>query len=154
MQQQSFAHLDLIINGFRFVGWSDDDPPIDWAFEDMNEITHGGDGGVYLMSKPMFGGTMTVKLFAGSPATQWCIQQRAMRDNALIDKGGLTIYEGSFGDPVQGSSYELSGGWLDNVPLVAMPGVTYEARFGFERIVPNVDGGTYSPPLSSETSGL
>ena len=149
MQIQSFAHLDLIINGHRFVGWADEDPPIDWEFEDMNEVAHGADGGAYILSKPDLGGMMTVKLFATSPSTQWLIQQRAMRDNALVDKSAITIYSGSFGDAVQGATWELSGGWLDNVPLVAMPNVTFEARLGFERIVPNVDGATYQPPLSS-----
>ena len=150
MQIQSFAHLDLILNGHRFEGWANEDPPIDWEFDDLNEVSWGQDGGVYLLSKPMFGGYMTVKVFDTSPTAQWLMQQRLQRDNALIDKAEVTVFSGSFGDAVQGSSWELSGGWLENVPLVAMPHVTFAAKIGFERITPNVDGGTYRPPLATD----
>ena len=62
-QSESFAHIELILNGHRFTGWADEDPPFEFDFEESSDRTRGADGGMYALGMPTYGGTFTFKMF-------------------------------------------------------------------------------------------
>ena len=83
-QLESFAHLELILNGFRFSGWADEDPPFEFDFEESSERTRGADGGLYALApadqagvpgQPRGGGQEEVAIEAG--------EARDLRDHRL-----------------------------------------------------------------------
>ena len=148
-QLESFAHLECIINGFRFVGWADEDPPFEFGNEESSERTRGPDGGLYAVGIPKFGDTFTFKMFPTSPTTQWAIQQEQMRKDAHKMGGQERIYSGTLSNPGTGVSYRFDGGIIASFPSVAIPGQTYEGMIDFEEITSLVDGGTFHPPLTS-----
>ena len=148
----SHAHVELIINGHRFVGWAEDDPPYEWEFEDAAEFKEGQDGGLYGIGNPRLGGVLTFKLQPASPSTQWSMQQEQLRKNAHIEKSALRVYAGSFSDPVQSVSWQLEGGVIQMLPATRVPNQTYEGKIRFEKITANVDGGTFHPPLTSDAA--
>ena len=61
-------------------------------------------------------------------------------------------YNGTFADEVQGVSWALDGGAIVMLPSLRIPNMSYEAKFRFERITADVDGGTFNPPLTSDGS--
>ena len=84
-QLESYAHLECIINGFRFSGWADEDPPFEFDFEESSERTRGADGGLYALGMPTYGGTWTFKVFPTAPPAQWAMQNEQMRKDAHKD---------------------------------------------------------------------
>ena len=138
-----------MLNGHRFVGWAEDDPPYEFEYEDASELKRGQDGGLYGMSMPSFGGILTIKLQPSSPTTQWCIQQEQIRKNLMKSKAQDRIYRGTISDPAVGITAELSGGIIVQLPAWPIGNQTYEGRFDFEEITSQVDGGTFHPPLMS-----
>ena len=153
MQHGSHAHIEAILNGHRFSGWSGDDPPYDFEYESATEVQQGHDGGVFVLGKAMFGLVVTFKFLASAPTVQWCILQEQMRKNAHRMKNPLRTYQGSFGDPVRNVSLTLRGGFLpDQLPAFPTAGESYEAKFQFELAESLVDGGVFHPPLTSDAA--
>ena len=153
MQHGSHSHIDFILNGHRFGGWAEDNPPYDFEYESATETQHGQDGGVFVLGIPMFGLIATFKFLASSPSTQWCIQQEQIRKNSHREKTAQRVYAGSFGDPVRNVSLTLSGGFLpDQLPAFPVAGAVYEAKFQFELAESLVDGGVFHPPLTSDAT--
>ena len=148
-QLESFAHLELILNGFRFSGWADEDPPFEFDFEESSERTRGADGGLYALGMPTYGGTFTFKVFPSAPPAQWAMQQEQMRKDAHKMGNPERIYAGTLVNPGTGVSYRVDGGIIATFPAVAVPGQTYEGMIDFEEITSLVDGGTFNPPLTS-----
>ena len=144
---ESFAHIECIINGFRFTGWADEDPPYEFEYESSSTRTRGPDGGLYALGLTMYGGMWTFKMMPNSPTTQWAIQQEQMRKDAHVNGSPFRYYEGTIIDSVQGVSFRLEGGIIDIFPATKIPGVTYEGTIDFEKITSLVDGGMFSPPL-------
>ena len=72
----SFANMECIINGHRFVGWAAEDPPFEFDYEDAVDTEFGPDGALYAMGMPSLGGTWTFKMFPTSPTSQWAMQTR------------------------------------------------------------------------------
>ena len=145
-QLESNAHIECILNGHRFTGLADEDPPIEFEFEESSERTIGADGGLYAMGMPNYGGSMTFKVFPTSPSTQWAIQQEQMRKDSHFQSTRERTYSGTYANPVTGVSYRLEGGVIVMFPAVAVPGQTYEGQVQFEVITSLVDGGTFNPP--------
>lgn len=146
------SHIECTLNGHRFVGWAEDDPPYEWEFEDAIEIKEGQDGGLYGLGLPRLGGNLTLKLQPASPSTQWCMQQEQMRKNSHVERSAIRIYEGTFSDPVQSVEWRLEGGLIMMLPATRVANMTYEAKFRFERITASVDGGTFHAPLVSDAA--
>ena len=145
-QLLAHAHRELILNGFRINdGWADNDPPIDFEFEDAIEEKTGQDGGSYGLSKPSLGCIMTIFLQPNAPGTQWCINQEQMRKNSLRQRTALRIYAGIYTDPAQNVTYRVEGGVIKMFPAVQIPNKTYEAKMKFELIESLVDGGVFHP---------
>ena len=115
-QLRSHAHIELMLNGHRFVGWAEDDPPYEFEYEDASELKRGQDGGMYGLSMPSFGGILTIKLQPASPTAQWCIQQEQIRKNLQKSKAQSRIYRGTLSDPAVGITAELAGGSSFNFP--------------------------------------
>lgn len=126
MQVLSHAHVECIINDHRFVGWAEDDPPYEFETEDAAEFRMGQDGGLYGLSRPMFGCIFRFRLTPTSPTTQWAMDQEQIRKNDMKASAALRIYQGSFSDPAQGVSWTLSGGGILNFPPVRIANQTYE----------------------------
>ena len=146
----SNAHIECIINGHRMVGLADEDRPFEFpSGEDMVDVSTGPDGGVYGTNTAMFGGPFTVRVQPSSPTAQWFMQEKESWRQDLINGTATRVYSGSYSDPVQGRSARFEGGFLQNVPDMSEPGVTYESVVYFERIITNVDGASFLPPLSS-----
>lgn len=145
----SFASVEIIINGHRFTAWADEDPPFEFEYEESSDRSRGPDGGLYAMGVPNYGGTFTFKMFPTSPTTQWAIQQEQMRKDAHLSGEPQTIYEGTYVDPSKGINFRMEGGIIATFPATLVPGVTYEGMIDFEVITSNVDGGVFYPPLVS-----
>ena len=150
-QLKSHRHIELVLNGHRFTGWSDDDPPYEFEYEDSIETKTGQDGGLYGSSKPNFGATLTFKLSPTSPSCQWAMQQEQLRKNSVKDNTVLRVYSGTFSDPVQGVSWRLEGGFIMKFPAINIANQTYEGSVMFEELIANVDGGRFSSPLASDS---
>ena len=148
-QIESYAHLECIINGHRFTGWADEDPPFEFDFDDSAEFTEGADGGMYVLGKPAFGGGFTFKMFSTSPTSQWSMQQEQIRKDGHMMGNPARSYSGTLTNPGTGVSYRLDGGFIRNFPAVAIPNQTYEGMLRFEQITSLVDGGTFNPPLTT-----
>ena len=71
MQLLSHSHIECLINGHRFTGWAEDDPPYSWEYEDAVELKKGQDGGLYGNSMPEFGGIYNFMVEPSSPTSQW-----------------------------------------------------------------------------------
>ena len=151
-QLKSHRHVECVLNGHRITGWSDDDPPYEFEYEDSIEIKRGQDGGLYGSSMPNFGGKFTIKLDPTSPSAQWCMQQEQLRKNAMKNNTAIRTYSGTFSDPVQGVSWRLEGGFIMKFPSTSIANTSYEAMLEFEEITANVDGGTFHAPLNSDAS--
>ena len=149
MQLLSHAHIDCLMNGHRFTGWAEDDPPYSWEYEDAVEMTEGQDGGLYGVSMPRFGGTYNFMVEPSSPTCQWAMQQEQMRKNAHLNRSALRIYSGVFSDPVQGVSWRMEGGVIVQLPATRVANLSYEGSIRFELITAQVDGGIFHAPLSS-----
>lgn len=145
-QTESFAHIQLILNGHRFVAYADEDPPIDFEYESSSDRVRGADGGLYARGMPNYGGMMTFKMLPTSPSTQWAIQQEQLRKDSHFMGTQQTYYSGTYSNPVTGVSYRLEGGVIDLFPATQIPGVTYEGSIDFEVITSLVDGGVFNPP--------
>ena len=151
-QLLSHAHIECIINGHRFTGWAEDDPPYEWEEEDSAEFKTGQDGGMYGLSKPEFGGMFRFKLQPASPTTQWAMQQEQMRKNSVKSRAAVRIYSGTFNDPVASTSWRMAGGVIQNFPSTRTANLTYEGTIMFEELTSQVDGGKFHPPLTSDAS--
>ena len=145
-QQESFAHVEFIINGHRFSGWSDDDPPIEFEEEESTDRTIGADGGLYAKSMPNYGTMCNFKMLPTSPTAQWGIQQEQMRKDANFNGTPIAYYSGTFANAITGDSYRLEGGVIVDLPSTHVPGVNYEGSIYFELITSLVDGASFSPP--------
>ena len=146
--QHSFAHIKVILNGFSFSGWADEDPPYDFDFEESSDRTHGRDGALYVLGIPMYGGVFTFKMMADSPAAQWAVQQEQFRKDAHLMGNPLRGYSGTIVDNATGTNYRLEGGVIVMFPAVIIPGKVYEGSIEFEQIASNVDGGRFRAPLT------
>ena len=148
-QLLSHSHVELEIGGHTFEGYADEDRPVEFGEngEDFN-LSFGRDGGMYGTSNVQLGQVITVRLAPTSPSAQWCVQQRQLRNDALVDGGDIPIYDGNYSDSVQGRSAVLQGGVM-TCPAMMEPGVTFEAMFTFERVTSDVDGATFTPTLES-----
>ena len=144
-QLESFAHLELILNGFRFSGWADEDPPFEFDFEESSERTRGADGGLYALGMPTYGGTFTFKVFPTARRRNGpCNRSRCAR--TLTRMGNPErIYSGTLVNPGTGVSYRVDGGIIATFPAVAIPGQTYEGMIDFEEITSLVDDGGTGP---------
>ena len=118
----SHAHIDCVLRTntatgpeARISGWADEERPVeidDGA--DLFDKKRGADGGLYGSSKPMYGGPVTFRLQPNSPWTQWFIQRKQEWKNAQRTGTAIPIFEGSYGDTVQGRSITWRGGIMDN----------------------------------------
>ena len=149
MQLRSHAHLEVILNGHMVSGWADDDPPYEWEFEEANEFKTGQDGGLYGLSKPEFGGVLTLKLTPNAESTKWSIQQEQNRKNAIKARRRARIFRGTFRDNGANISLDLSGARSLCSPRGRRRNQTYEAKIRFEEVTSNVDGGIFTRPLVS-----
>ena len=148
-QIESFASVELIINGHRFTSWADEDPPLEFEFESSSDRKRGADGGLYAKGMPVYGGMMTFKMFPTSPTTQWAMQREQTRKDAHFSGIPQEYFNGTYSNPITGTSYRLEGGIIDIFPAVAIPGLTYEGTIDFEVITSLVDGGTFNPPRAT-----
>ena len=148
-QIESFAHIEIIINGWRFSGYADEDPPVEFEYESSSDRVIGADGGLYARGMPNYGGMFTFKMLPTSPTTQWAIQQGQLRKDSHMDGTPEILYSGTYVNPSTGVSYRMEGGVIDLFPATQVPGVTYEGSIYFEVITSLVDGGTFNPPRVS-----
>ena len=148
-QMESFAHVEIIVNGHRFSGYADEDPPVEFEYESSSDRVRGADGGLYGKGMPVYGGMFTFKMLSTSPTTQWAIQQEQLRKDSHMDGTPQTLFNGTYVNPSTGVSYRMEGGMIDLFPATQVPGVTYEGSIDFEVITSLVDGGTFNPPRVS-----
>ena len=139
----SHAYRNTVLNGHRFVLLAGEEPPVDFEFEDSAEVERGPDGTLNGLGNARLGGEMTVMVQPGSRSVQWCIQEEVARQNSILDGGFQRTYAGSHEDTAQEISYTLEGGLIINLPPVNIPGEPYEAKWDFERIIPEVDAGKF-----------
>lgn len=147
--QQSFAHIQCIINGHRFEGWADEDPPYEFDYEESSDRTIGRDGGLYVLGLPMFGGGFTFKMQPNSPTAIWAVQQEQMRKDNHRSGDPLRDYAGTISDASTGIKNRLEGGVIMTFPAVIIPGVTYEGSIYFENIASEVDGVQARAPVGT-----
>ena len=152
MNLRSHAHIELILNGHRIVGWADDDPPYEFESEEAAEYKRGQDGGLYGRSMQSFGAKLTIKLDPSSPSTQWCIQQEQMRKNAEKSGDSIRVFAGTISDSAAGISMQLAGGGIVKFPPWSVANQSYEAEIEFEEVTSEVDGGVFHPPLTSNAA--
>lgn len=138
--QISSTHLDLVLNGIRFEGYADEDPPVDFDAIEVATVTRGKDGTMYSMGTGMQGGRVTVKLLPTSPTTARLIQLHSQ-----IQRGGKITWRGTYGDPDLNIFTQLEGGVLVEAPPAVSPGKTAEFVFEFERAVPLFDAARFEP---------
>ena len=115
-QNESIAHISIILNGHRLTGWADEDPPFAFEYEESSERTRGADGGLYAMGMPTYGGTFTFKVFSTSPTAQWAMQNEQMRKNAHTSGDPERTYSGTYSNPVTGISFRMEGGIIATFP--------------------------------------
>ena len=125
-QSESFSHIEVIINGFRFTGWADEDPPYELDPESSSDRQRGKDGGLYGMGMPNYGGLWHFKMLPNSPTAQWGMQQEQLRKDAHFMGNPERYYAGTIVDNNKGVSYRVEGGIIDIFPSMSIPGVTYE----------------------------
>ena len=148
-QQQSFSHIDAIINGHRFTGWANESPPYSFEQEESSVRSVGPDGGLYALGMAAFGNSWTFKLQPNSPTAQWCVQQEQMRKDAHAEGEPLRTYSGTLVDNALGTDVRLEGGVIVKLPAVIVPGETYEGMIQFENVASNVDGGNFRAPRAT-----
>lgn len=129
--EQSHLHQVLILNGHRFTGLSDDDPPIDVPDIDLLEYKYGMDGTMHTKSTNVKGGEVPVKLLSSSLSAKFLLTQFS-----LIQGGARILWSGSYGDADLGYSVQMLGGKLLRCPPSVVPGKTFEAVFVFEQLIP------------------
>ena len=153
MQLLNHAHVEFIIDDERMTGWADEESPVE--FPDgagRAEFKTGADGGVYGVGKAMFGGAVVMKFAPTSPSVQYWIQRNEEYKQTQINGERTRIYSGSYSDSVQGRSARCEGGALMDCPDMSTPGVTFEVTIFYERIIGNVDGAVFHPPLTSDST--
>ena len=149
--QRSHAHLSIIIDGHRWVGFSDDDQPYEFTWPELREGKLGVDGGHYGAANADFGCGFKIKSSDVSPSLQWAIQQRTMYLNAVRDGLEVPVLSGSITDLSFGISATLSGMTVDG-EFPGWPGAagsTNEVMFDVTQFTPNVDGGAFRAPLAT-----
>ena len=73
----SNAHISLILNGKTISGFADEERPVEFpATDDLIDVKYGNDGSMYGMTKPMYGGEITIRLAPSSEATAWFVKER------------------------------------------------------------------------------
>ena len=140
-QIQDHRHIICLINGHRVQGWADEDVPVEFPKDELNNITRGRDGSLYGTDTGNVGGRVTFRVAPTSPSAHWFIKQWEKRV-----RGERIIYEGSYGDTEQGNSVSFAGGILVQAPPMIEPGQTYEAILEFEEIHSDIDGAQSSAP--------
>lgn len=149
--QRSHAHLEIIIDGHRFVSYADEDQPYEFEWPVLREGTTGADGAHYSRAIADFGCMLTIRLSDISPSLQWAIQQRQLYLNAVREGGVIPIHRGSISDTSFGISGEMAGMVIDDT-FPGWPGAassTNELKFDVELWTPNVDGGQFQAPLTA-----
>lgn len=155
MQPTSHAHIDCIIEGFRVDGWAAEDPPYEFPDnDDLFEIIRGAAGDENPDARPMYGGGLILKVLPTSPAAQWGIQQRNYFDDANRNGFPHRVYgrDGSpamFADPTRSIALAMIGGVFNGCPKFPTGGQTFEIKFHFEQMIPDVDGGIFTPSLAT-----
>ena len=149
--QRSHAHLEIIINGHRFVALADEDQPYEFTWPALREGSVGADGGHYSRAIADFGCGFMVRLSDVSPSIKWCIEQRTIHLNAVREGRTIPTFSGSITDTAFGISGTFEGGTLDG-EFPGWPGAansTNEVMFDFERFVSSVGGGNFAAPLTT-----
>lgn len=136
----SSRHAELTINGHRFTGFSDDDPPVEFPDIELITTMRGRDGAMYASDTAIQGGEVTVKLLPTSQSAK-----QVLRWMTEILRGGRMLFQGSYADTELGYSVQLKGGMLKTAPPSVVPGKTYEATFEFEQLLPDYDGANFAP---------
>lgn len=136
----SWRHIELILNGHRFQGWSDDDPPVEFPDIDLVNVVTGKDGAAYYSDTGMLGGEVTIKLLPTSESAKRCLRWLEERDS-----GARLEFEGTYGDSEIGFSAALRGGALRTCRPATVPDQNFEVVFHFEEIIPDYDAAQFSP---------
>ena len=148
-QIQSNAHISLVLNEYTISGFADEERPVEFpSSDDLLDRKYGNDGSMYGMSKPMYGGDLTIRLAPTSHATAWFVKERIKLKNAQTNGDPLPTYSGTFKDEGQGRKAELSGGYLLRCADLPEAGQTFEVVIAFERIIGNVDAAKFQPAPS------
>lgn len=146
--QRSHAHLEIILNGHRIVGFADEDQPYEFEWPELDEPMTGADGGSYGRAIADFGCLLTLRLTDISPSLQWFINERAMHLDAVRNGGEIPIFNGSINDIVFNVSGQLQRGRITGAapgfPMAA--GSTNEIMFEFDLWQPSVQGGLFTAP--------
>lgn len=136
-------HSQLIMNGERVQGLSDDNPPIELPSISLVEAVFGNDGTMYARGTAIRGGEVTVHLLPTSTtAKDW------LRRHAEIQNGARIIWNGIYTDPELGYDTELRGGYLMTAPTGSVPGANLDFVFVFEEVIPNYDNAVFEPTPS------
>ena len=142
----SNAHISLILNGKTISGFADEERPVEFpATDDLIDVKYGNDGSMYGMTKPMYGGEITIRLAPSSEATAWFVKERIKLKNAQTNGDPIPVYNGRFADDAQKREAQLAGGFLKRCADLPEAGQTFEVVIAFEKITGNIDGATFSP---------
>ena len=143
----SNAHIEFIVNGFRWVGLPEEDRPFEFpGGEDFFDLSTGADGGTYGTTTPMLGGLFIARAEPNSPSVAWALGENAYRKQAVINRTAFRIYEATYNDVVQGRTANMQGGLLQQCPDMSEPGQTFEVGFYFDLITPVPESGVWLPP--------
>lgn len=142
--QLSSSHLDLELNGIRFEGYADEDPPVDFDNIELSEAEIGKDGTMSTTGTGMQGAKLTVKLLPTSPTVP-----KLMSFHAQIQRGARIIWRGTYGDPDLNIFTQLEGGVLMEAPPASMPGKTSEWVFQFEKTIPQYEAAKFAPSVNA-----
>ena len=135
----SSRHINLILNGHRFTGYAEDDPPVEFPDMDLVETVTGRDGAMYANDTAMLGGDVTVKLLPTSESSKQVLRWLAQRQ-----RGERLEFEGEYGDTALGYDVVLRGGVMKTCAPATVPGKTFEVVFAFEELIPNYDGARFA----------
>ena len=143
--QLSNSAIVFILNGHRFSGFADEDPPVDFEVPEIATANFGKDGGLYTNDTGKRGGELTVKLLPASPSTKWM-----MRNHSLIKTGSIIHWSGTYSDPNLSYHSVLRGGVLTKAPNATPPGQNAEFMFVFEEIIPDYDSARFSASIQAD----
>ena len=150
----STRELRVEINGVQLVGFSGDDPVIEFPDDDFLEVESGKDGASYATDTGMIGGEVTFKFLPTSPSVKTLLGWR----HKWI-AGERNNFTASVNDSKLGISVSMDLGYLIRCPVMPVPGMTsFDVTFYFEKIdLPNPGSikfqGVPASPLSSATGG-
>ena len=136
-----WRHIQMVINGIRVTGYSDDSPPVEFPDIELLQETWGPDGTLHLLSTGRKGGEVMVKLLPTS-----AFVEHLLRWHADIQGDENLEFEGTYADARLNFSCLMRGGKLKICPPAVVPGETFEATFVFEELIPQADRFLVSPP--------